>query len=68
MLNFLKNLSPTEIAIIALILIVFFGAKVVTRLGRVGGETLKEVKKIKKSFTEAVAGNDSSKNEKEVSK
>lgn len=68
MLNFFKNLGPTEIAIIALILIVFFGAKIVTRLGRVGGETLKEVKKIKKSFTEAVEDNLSDKNKEEVSR
>lgn len=54
MLNFFKNLSPTEIALLALILIVLFGTKVVTKLGRVGGETLKEVKNIKKNFTEAV--------------
>lgn len=54
MLNFIKNISPTEWAVIALILIVFFGAKVVTKLGKVGGESLKEIKKIKKNFTEAI--------------
>lgn len=67
MLNFLKNLSPIEVVVIALILIVFFGAKAVTKMGKLGGETLKEVKKIKKNFTEAVE-DDSQKDKKEVSK
>lgn len=68
MLNFIRNLSPTEIGVIALILIVFFGAGVVTRLGRFGGQILKEVKKIKKNFTEAIEDGDSPKNEEGVSK
>lgn len=67
MLNFLKNLSPTEVVVIALILIVFFGSKVVTKMGRLSGETLKEVKNIKKSFTEAVES-DSQNGKKGVSK
>lgn len=65
MLNFFKNLSPTEIAIIALIVIVLFGAKLVTGLARTGGSTLREMKKIKRNFTEAIE-DDSDK--KEVSK
>lgn len=69
MFNFVKNISPTELIIIALILIVLFGTKIVTRLGRTGGETLKAVKNIKKSFTEAIEDDDkSSKSKKEVSK
>ncbi len=67
MLSFLKNLSPTEIVVIALILIVFFGARSVTKMGKLGGETLKEVKKIKRNFSEAVE-DDSQKDKKEVSK
>lgn len=54
MLNFIKNISPTETIIIALILIVLFGSRIAIKLGKTGGETLKEVKKIKKSFTEAI--------------
>lgn len=54
MLNFIKNISSTELIVITLILVIVFGAKVVTRLGKVGGETLKEIKNIKKSVTEAV--------------
>lgn len=65
MINFFKNLSPTEIAIIALIVIVLFGAKLVTGLARTGGSTLREMKKIKKNFTEALE--DDSSDKKEVS-
>jgi len=54
MLNFLKNLSSTEVIVMVLILVAIFGGKVVTRLGRIGGETLKEIKNVKKSITEAV--------------
>ena len=54
MLNFLTNIGPTELIIIALILVVIFGSKVVTGLGKTGGETVREIKKIKKSFTESL--------------
>ncbi len=67
MLDFLKNISPTEITILAVILIVLFGSKVFISLGKTGGETLKEIKKIKKSFTEAVEDDESTKNKEEVS-
>jgi len=61
MFNFIKNISPTEVLIIALILVVIFGSKIVTGLGRTGGQTLKEIKKIKKSFTEAIEDEEVSK-------
>ena len=54
MFNFLKNISPTELGLVALILIVLFGSRAVIKLGKTGGETFKEIKKIKKSFTEAI--------------
>lgn len=55
MFNFIKNISPTEIIIIVLILVVLFGGKAIAgRLARTSGETIKEVKKIKKEFTEAI--------------
>lgn len=54
MFNFLKNIGPIELGAIGLILVAIFGAKVVTSLGRTGGETFREIKKIKKTFTEAV--------------
>lgn len=68
MLNFLKNLSPVEIAIIVLILIVLFGAKVITGLAKISGSTFKEVKNIKKNFTEALEDDDTEKKNKEVLK
>lgn len=54
MFAFLKNISSTELIIIVLILIVLFGGKVIARLGRTSGETVKELKNIKKEFTKAL--------------
>jgi Sec-independent protein translocase protein TatA len=71
MLDFLKNISPSELVtliVIVLILVVFFGSKTVTGLGKTSGETLKEIKKIKKSFTEVIEDDGSDKDKKEVSK
>lgn len=55
MLNFIKNISPTELAIIVLILVILFGGKAISRLGKTGGETVKEIKKVKKAFTDAAS-------------
>ena len=68
MLNFLKNIGPTEILVIALILIMFFGTKFVTGLAKTSGSSLKEAKKIKKNFLESFEDDDKSKNVEEVSK
>ncbi|MCR4324768.1 MAG: twin-arginine translocase TatA/TatE family subunit [Candidatus Curtissbacteria bacterium] len=57
MFNFIKNLSPVEVGAILLILIVLFGAKIVTRLAKTGGQSFKEIKKVKKTFTEALEDN-----------
>ena len=54
MFNFIKNLGPTELIIIVLILVVFFGSKKSAGLGKAGGETVKEMKKLKKEVTGAV--------------
>lgn len=54
MLDFIRNISATEWILIALIFVVLFGSKAVKNLGRAGGETFKEIKNIKKSFTEAL--------------
>ena len=67
MLNFFKNLSTAEILVIALILIILFGTKFAKRMGKVSGESLKEVKNIKKNFKDAV-DTDSDDDKKEVSK
>ena len=58
MINFIKNISPTELAIIAGVLVFFFGAKKITSLGRMGGEVVKEIKNIKKEFTGAMSDDD----------
>ena len=59
MLDFIKNISPTELIIIVVIFILLFGAKAVTSLARTGGETVKEIKKVKREFTKALEDDDS---------
>lgn len=54
MLNFVKNISPLELVIVLAILLLIFGTKIMTSLGRATGETVKEIKKVKKSFNDAV--------------
>lgn len=58
MINFIKNISPVEWLVILLILVILFGRKVLTSLGKAGGETVKELKNVKRSFTDAVEGKD----------
>lgn len=58
MMSFINNIGPTELAIIVVILIVLFGAKLITNLARTSGATVKEIKNIKNEFTNAVEGND----------
>ncbi len=62
MINFFKNLSSTELIIIALILLLIFGSKAFISLGKTGGQTLKEIKKIKKNITDAVEDDNKSDN------
>ena len=62
MFNFLKNIGSTELIIIVLILVVLFGGKAIAgRLARTSGETVKEIKKIKKEFTSALEDNEPTK-------
>ena len=50
MFDFFKNLGTTEIIIIGIILVVFFGSKKIVDLGKTAGETTKEFKKAKKEL------------------
>lgn len=61
MFDFIKNISSTELIILVLILIVLFGAKAAVKLGRTSGETVKELKNIKKEFTDALKDDESGK-------
>lgn len=56
--NFLSNIGPTELIILVVILIVLFGAKIMVGLARTSGETVKEMKKVKKVFTESLKDDD----------
>jgi len=59
MFDFIKNISPTELVIIVLILVVLFGGKAIAgRLAKTSGETVKEIKNIKKEFTKAIGDDD----------
>lgn len=61
MLNFIKNITPTEFTIIALIIVILFGSKVAINLGKTSGETLKQIKKVKKSITDSIEDDESDK-------
>lgn len=58
MFDFIKNISSTELIILVLILVVLFGAKAIVGLGRTSGEAVKELKNIKKEFTNAIEDDD----------
>ena len=62
MFDFIKNISSTELILIIIILIVLFGAKVVTGLGKSSGETVREIKKIKKEFIRSIEDDEPDKN------
>lgn len=53
MFELIKNVGSTELLIILLVLVIIFGANTISDMARKGGETLKEVKKIKKDIIEA---------------
>jgi Sec-independent protein translocase protein TatA len=64
MLNFIKNISPIEWGIIIFILVLLFGGKFIANLGKRSGETVREIKKVKDEFHNAVNGEDESDNDK----
>lgn len=70
MFDFFKNIGPTEIIVLLALLLIFFGSKIAVRIGRAGGESLREIKKIKNEFTgatEEVKGKSNKDNQKGVS-
>ncbi|MDO8452593.1 MAG: twin-arginine translocase TatA/TatE family subunit [bacterium] len=58
-MNFLNNIGTTELIIIAIILVVIFGAAKMRELGRGLGESTKEIKRAK----DELQGNSHSKSE-----
>lgn len=68
MLDFVRNISPTELIVIGVILTFLFGSKILIALGKSSGETLREMRRIKDNFTEAVEDDKPHKTEKEVAK
>ena len=58
MLNFFKNIGPSELIIVAVVIILLFGSKILVNLSRRMGESVKEIKKVKqdlKNIKEGVA-------------
>jgi Sec-independent protein translocase protein TatA len=47
MFDFLKNIGPSEFILIGILVVVFFGSKIAIKLAKTGGETVKELKKVK---------------------
>jgi len=47
----LANIGTTELIIVAVIILLFFGSRKLRELARGLGESTKEVKKIKREFT-----------------
>lgn len=54
MFDFIKNIGLAEIILLVIILIVIFGARAMVKLGRTSGETVRELKDIKKEFFKAI--------------
>ena len=50
MFQFLAGISTTEYILLGLILLVLVGPKLVRMMGRTGGSTYREIKKIKHEF------------------
>lgn len=62
MFEFIKNISSTELIIIAVIIFLLFGAGIIRRLAKTSGQSVKEIKNIKKEFSAALDDDKSSKN------
>ena len=54
MFDFIKNIGPAELIVVAIILIVFFGGKAIAGLAKTSGQTVKEIKNVKREFTKAI--------------
>jgi Sec-independent protein translocase protein TatA len=56
--SFLQNIGPTELILLAIIIVALFGSKILISLGKTAGESFKEIKNIKKTFKDAVENED----------
>ncbi len=54
MFDFIKNIGTTELIILVIILVVLFGGRAIAKLGKTSGETVRELKNVKKEFTKAL--------------
>lgn len=61
MFNFIKNIGPTEVVILLALLTLFFGRRIAIAIGKTTGQTVKEIKGIKKELMSNVEGLESKK-------
>ena len=54
MMNFISNIGTTEILVVGILLVLFFGGKKMTELARGLGESGKELKKAKRELDKAI--------------
>lgn len=57
-MNFIKNLGPTELIVIGIVLLLIFGKKRMSDVAKGLGESGRELKNVKKEFDEAIKGTD----------
>jgi len=57
-LSLLKNIGPSELIIIGLVLVVLFGGSRIKNLAKGLGESSKELKNVKKEIDKTVSGTD----------
>jgi len=48
----LPSIGPTELLVIALIIMLLFGGKILNNLGKSAGETIKELRKVGKELSD----------------
>lgn len=54
MFDFIRNISPLDLIIILAIVLFLFGGKILAKLGKKSGETVKEIKKATDEFTQTI--------------
>jgi TatA/E family protein of Tat protein translocase len=61
MFNLFRNIGTTEILVIVLVLVIFFGSKRMSQLAKTAGESAKELKKAKGEIDSPLLNEDTNK-------
>lgn len=51
MFDFIRNIGPTELIVVAIVVFLLFGSKTLINLSRKLGQTSREIKKVKEELT-----------------